>query len=50
MTVAILLYHEFSSRNLIKREGDDAIVLIITLPFLFQAWPFCHGPVMIFHR
>ena len=48
MTVTILMYNKFYSRNLIRREGDDAMVLIITLPFFSQPWPFCHGPVMIF--
>jgi len=37
MTVTILLYNEFPSQNLIRREGNDAMVLIITLPFIFSS-------------
>ena len=48
MTVTILLYNEFPSRILIRRKGNDTMVLIITIFFssLFQS--FCHGPVKIF--
>jgi len=49
--VTFLLYNEFPSRNLIRREGHDAMVLVITFQFiLFQPWPFCHRPVMIFRQ
>jgi len=34
MTVTFLLYIEFASRILIRREDDDAMVLIITLLFI----------------
>ena len=34
MTVSIWLYNEFSSRNLIMKEGNDAMVQILTLPFI----------------
>jgi len=36
MTVSIWLYNEFSSRNLLRREGNDVMVQMLTLPFIFD--------------
>jgi len=35
MTVTIMLYNKFPSRNLIRRTGNDATILILTLPFIY---------------
>ena len=50
MTVSIWLYREFSSRNLLRRERNDVMVQMLTLPFIFVVMfcvflygPFCHG-------
>jgi len=34
MTVSIWLYNEFSSRKLLRREGNDVMVQMLTLPFI----------------
>jgi len=39
MTVTFLLYNEFHSQSLIRREGIVAIVLIIILPFYSSLGP-----------
>ena len=39
MAVTFLLYIEFANRNLIRREDDDAMVLIITLLFISFSSP-----------
>jgi len=36
IAVTILLNNEFPSQNIIMREGNDAMILIITLPFIFS--------------
>jgi len=36
MTVIIWLYNEISSRNLLRREENDVMVQMLTLPFIFD--------------
>jgi len=49
MTVSIWLYNEFSSRNLLRREGNDVMVQMLTFYhlFLITSAP-CHCSVMTF--
>ena len=48
ITVSIWLYNEFSSRNLLRREGNDVMVQMLTLPFMFDNKCPLHGSVMNF--
>ena len=36
MTVSIWLFNEFSSRNFLRRERNDVLVKMLTLPFFFD--------------
>ena len=50
MTVSIWLYNEFSSRNLLRREGNDVMVQMLILSFIF--YNKCPLPWIcdVFHR
>jgi len=50
MTVTILLYNEFPSRNLVRREENDAMVLIITFTFIFSSIGHSATDLDDFHR